>query len=129
VIPITILGPQGQDTRDILVDTGSDDIVFPATVAVQIGIDLSKLSQRHAHGVGSQQPVGLLYAPVILELMDQTEVCRWRAVVGFTHATLRFPLFGIAGGLEHYRTTLDVPDRELIMIAKPSLPVTQDPIP
>jgi hypothetical protein len=73
--------------------------------------------------------VGLLYAPVILVLSDQVETYRWRAVVAFTHTPLRIALFGIAGGLEHFHTTLDVVDRELLLFPKQTLPVTQDAAP
>jgi hypothetical protein len=42
---------------------------------------------------------------------------------------MRFALLGIAGGLEFFRTTLDVSAREIILLPQPSLPVTQDPAP
>ncbi len=129
VIPVTVIGPGGQEAPFALLDTGSDDIVFPAWLAGRIGVDLSGAAQRQAQGVGTVQPVALLYAPVILLLSDQIETCRWRAVVGFTHTPLRFPLLGIAGGLEHFRTTVDVADREILLFPKPSLPVTQDAVP
>jgi hypothetical protein len=35
-----------------------------------------------------------------------------------------FLRFGIAGGLEHFRTTFDVVDREILLLPKPSLPAT-----
>ena len=125
IIPITITGPAGQVTRRILVDSGSDDIVFPASIGNLIGVNLIGAPQRFSQGVGGQSPIGLLFAPVILLLQDQNEIYRWRAVVGFTKAPLRFPLFGIAGGLEHFRTTLDVRSGEIELVAQPSLPVTQ----
>jgi hypothetical protein len=126
---MTVIGPAGQETRWVLVDSASDDVVFPVDLAIRIGVDLSAAPQRSAQGLGGAQPVSLLFAPVILLLSDQTETSRWRAVVGFTRTPLRFALLGIAGGLEHFRTTLDVGDREILLNAKPSLPVTQDPAP
>lgn len=79
--------------------------------------------------MGGVQPVRVSYAPVILVLSDRTETYRWRAVVGFTQARLRISLFGIAGGIEHFRTTLDVARREIIMTPQASLPATQDTTP
>jgi hypothetical protein len=128
-IPITVIGPRGQDRCDILADSGADDVVFPIDLANRIGINLTSAPQGSAHGVGGRHPYALLFAPVILLLQDQIQVYRWRAVVGFTSAPMRFPLFGIAGGLEHFRTTLDVRAREIELLAQPSLPTTQDPVP
>jgi hypothetical protein len=129
VIPITVIGPKSQETSLILVDSGSDEIVFPIDLAIRLGIDLTLASKGSSVGVGTGQPVALLFAPVILLLDDNVETCRWRAAVGFTQAPLRFPLFGIAGGLEHFRTTLDVVDREIILTAKLSVPTTMDLVP
>ncbi|HJT79203.1 MAG TPA: hypothetical protein VJ739_18550 [Gemmataceae bacterium] len=129
VLPLTVLGPTGQETRRVLLDSASDDIVFPLDLATRLGMNLTAAPRRAAQGVGGTLPVSLWFAPVILLLSDQVETCRWRAVVAFTPTPLRFPLFGIAGGLEYFRTTLDVADREILLYAKPSLPVTQDPVP
>jgi hypothetical protein len=129
VIPLTVIGPTGQVTRSALVDSGADDVVLPTDIAAHIGVDLSAALPGQAHSVAGPHPVGVFYAPVILLLSDQRETCRWRAVVAFTQAPLRLLLFGIAGGLEHFRTTLDVVDRDIILVAKPTLPATQDPVP
>jgi hypothetical protein len=48
-------------------------------------------------------------------------------VTAFTPTPMRFALFGIAGGLEHFRTTLDVQSREIILLPKPSLPAATVP--
>ncbi len=112
----------------MLVDPGSDDVVFPVGVAMGIGIDLSGAIKGSSQGVGGTV-VPVLYAPSIMRLSDGFEVHRWRAVVAYTQAGLRFSLFGIAGGLEHFRTTLDLARREIEMVVQPSLPATQDPVP
>ncbi len=41
----------------------------------------------------------------------------------------RIPVFGIAGGLEFFRTTLDGFRREVEILAQPNLPATQDAVP
>ena len=129
VIPITVLGPRGRVTRSILVDTGSDDVIFPVALAQRIGVDLSQAPQRHSQGVGSAQPVAVLYAPVILVLSDSTQTVRWRATVGFSAAPLPFSLLGIAGGLEFFRTILNVTQSSVELHPNSLLPTTQDAIP
>jgi len=74
----------------VLVDPGSDDIVFPSALAKRIGLDLSQAPQRKSQGVGTSQPVPVLYAPVILVLSDSVQTVRWRATVGFVSVVLRF---------------------------------------
>jgi hypothetical protein len=96
VIPMTVIGPRSQETPFVLVDPGSDDIVFPAALAQRIGVDLSQAPHRQSQGVGTPQPVPVLYAPVILLLSDAVQTVRWRATVGFVSVVLRFSLFGIA---------------------------------
>jgi hypothetical protein len=127
--PLSVIGPGGQDTLLTLVDSGADDVVFPAALAPRLGIDLSAAPAGAAQGVGSAQPLGLLYALVILLLTDGQELRRWRAVVAFTQSPLRFPLFGVAGGLEHFLFKLDVGGGEFLLEAKPTLPATQDLVP
>ncbi len=129
IIGITIIGPRDGQLRQVLVDTGADDIVFPENVAARIGVDLSAALPGSSHGVGASQPLPVLFAPVILYLDDSKESFRWRAVVGFAPLRSKYGLFGIAGGLQYFRMTLDVDDRELLLVAKPSLPVTQDAVP
>jgi hypothetical protein len=127
VISLTVIGPSGQVAHPTLVDSGADDIVFPIQVAGRIGVDLSAAVAGQAQGLGGSQPVGLLYSPVILLLSDGTQTCRWRAITAFTGTKLHFAILGIAGGLEHFRTTLDVQSREIILLPQPSLPAVTVP--
>jgi hypothetical protein len=129
LVPIRIFGPSGQETRLILVDSGADDVVFPIDIASRIGVDLTGSAQGQAQGVGHNQPVALAFASVLLQLEDPSEVIRWRAVVAFTATPLRFPLLRIAGGLEHFVTTMNCRALQVQLIAHPSLPVTTALIP
>ncbi|MCC6420129.1 MAG: hypothetical protein IT429_17985 [Gemmataceae bacterium] len=129
ILPLVLIGPTGQAKPNAILDSAADDVVFSQDLAAQLGIDLSKAPQLQALGVGSGQPSALLFAPVILELSDGTETVRWRSVVAFTPARLRLPLFGIAGGMEHFRTTVDGSTWEIVMEPLPSLPATQDSVP
>jgi hypothetical protein len=128
LIPLTILGPKGQWNPHVSVDTSADDVVFRVATAARLGIDLSRAPQLRASGVGGQIAV-VYYAPVILLLTDGEDAYRWRATVGFTSAFLKFPLFGIAGALEFFRTTLDGFRKQVELIAQPNLPTTQDAVP
>ncbi len=129
VISLTVIGPAGKETPYALVDTGSDDVVFPIDLAHRLGIDLSQAPQRQSQGVGSAGGVAVLFAPVILSLSDSVQTVRWRATVGFTSASLRFCLLGVAGGLEFFQTILDVPQRTLELHPHATLPATQDAAP
>jgi len=123
-----VIGPSGQWGPNVKVDTAADDVIFPIAAAVGLGIDLGGAPQLHAGGIGGQ-PMPVQYAPVILVLTDPWTTYRWRATVGFTSAFLKWPLFGIAGGLEFFRTTLDGFRKEVELVAQPHLPATQDAVP
>ena len=128
LIPLTIIGPAGRTLRLVSVDTSADDIVFPSYIAPLLGVDLSNAPQLQASGVGGHANT-LYFVPVILELTDGKDTSRWRAMVGFTSAFLKFPLFGIACGLEFFRTTMDGFRKEVELIAQSHLPATQDALP
>jgi hypothetical protein len=87
-----------------LLDTGSDDTVFPERLAAQIGVDLTNAPTGGASGVGSGKAL-LRYAEVVLRLSDGREHRQWTARVGFTSAPLRRPLFGFAGFLQFFSAT------------------------
>jgi hypothetical protein len=129
LIGIHVVGPGGDTSDQVLVDPGADDVVFPLPLAATLGVNLSSAPQRQAGGVGAPASAPLLYATVILELRTAAKACRWRAVVAFTPAWMRFSLFGIAGGLQYFRTTFDFEALELTLDPKPSLPTTTDPLP
>jgi hypothetical protein len=110
------------------VDSGADDVVFPYNRAATLGIDLRGAPHFRGGGIGGGSGA-IYYAPVILVLTDHKETYRWRAVIGFTTAFLKFPLFRIAGGLEYFRTTLDGFRKEVEIVAQPHLPATQGAVP
>jgi hypothetical protein len=101
IIPVTLLGQLGAVARDCLLDSGSDDTVFPESVAVAAGIDLSKAPTGSAAGVGLQA-LTLRFAEVTLRVADNQEQREWSAIVGFTSAKLRQPLLGYAGFLQFF---------------------------
>jgi hypothetical protein len=113
----------------VQLDTAADDVVFPVDLAPRLGVDLAGAIQRQAAGVGAGQGFPVWYAGVILQATDGAETWRWRATVAFTRAYLRWPLFGVAGGLEFFRTTVDWETKEMVLLAKATLPLTLDATP
>jgi hypothetical protein len=109
------VGPRDTWTRDAILDTGSDDTVFPERAAARIGIDLTNAPLGEAAGVGVT-PVQLRDAEVALRISDGTERREWRAWVGFTHARLAYPLLGFAGFLQYFATNFHG-DREEVELA------------
>lgn len=129
IVPCIVTGPAGNVLQYVLVDSGADEVVLPITLAPVLGIDLTAAPTAYTQPAGNAPPIPLHFAEVILRLSDGNEVCRWRAVVGFTPTKLRFAVFGIAGGIEYFRTTFDLFNQTVEMIPLPSLPATQDPAP
>jgi hypothetical protein len=99
---------------DGLVDSASDDTVFPTSVARKLGIDLSSAPPGYARGVGGG---GLVYryAPVSLRVSDGRETCEWAAVVGFLDAPLHWALLGQTGFLPHFDAQLLGARREVLL--------------
>jgi hypothetical protein len=71
----------------------------------------------------------ILYANIILRLTHGNQVRRWRATVGFAPLAIPYGLFGIANGIEYFKTSFDFNNRRLEMLPQPHLPVTADPTP
>jgi hypothetical protein len=103
-----------------LLDSCSDDTVFPDFVATDIGIDLTNAPSGTAGGVGSKSGAILRYAEVVLRITDGSEYREWTGRVGFTSAPLRRPLFGFAGFLQFFTATFhgDIEEVELTVNRK-----------
>jgi hypothetical protein len=90
--------------RDAILDTAADDTVFRETLAMQIGLDLSKAPTGVGSGVGMGN-IPLRYAQVHLRLTDGVEQREWSAWVGFTPARIPYPMLGFAGCLQYFTST------------------------
>ena len=114
VIPIAIIGPGASYPINATLDTGSDDTVFPESVAAAIGLDLSAAPTSSAQGVGAVATT-LRYAEVVLRLKDGNQQCEWPAWVGFAPLAMQRPLLGFAGCLQFFTATFfgDVEEVEL----------------
>lgn len=110
VIGVTILGPAGAVPFDGLLDTGSDDVLFPGSIAALIGIDLTNAPQGTASGSGPGT-IPVRYAEATLRIADNQERREWRAWVSFTPVARRYALLGYAGFLQYFAATF-LGDRE-----------------
>jgi hypothetical protein len=110
VVAVAVLGPAGSWTGTALLDTGSDDSVFPDDVATLIGLDLTNAPTGSASGVGMVS-APIRYAEVRLRLSDGNEFREWPARVGFTPTPIKRGLLGFAGFFQFFTATFDG-DRE-----------------
>ncbi len=117
-----ITGPAHFMIRDGLLDTGSDDTIFPQGIATAIGIDLTNAPQLTIHLAG-RGPFPCRYAQAGLRITDGlTETYEWPAVIGFVPVPLLNPLFGHAGFLQFFDAEFRGADREVILKPNPSFP-------
>lgn len=114
LVPVFLSGPNGGWTRDCLLDSGSDDTIFPETAAVALGIDLSGAPATSARQAGGAV-IQYFYASATLRISDGKESCAWAAILGFTNYPLRWPLLGQTGFLQFFDGTLFGARRDLIL--------------
>jgi hypothetical protein len=106
-------------------DTGSDDTVFPASLAVNLGIDLAQ-AQPGVVNLAGRGPLHCRYAPVELFITEVvSETYEWTAVVGFAPVAFRYPLLGHAGFLQFFNAEFRGHDREVNLTTNPSFPGRQ----
>jgi hypothetical protein len=102
ILSVTLIGPGGGTYLDAgLLDTGSDEIIYPLRAATIAGIDLANAPSATVTGVGFGA-AQLRYAEVTLRIAGSSELREWRAWVGFTSSPLPRPLLGFAGFLQFF---------------------------
>lgn len=119
VIAVTIAGPTGSRSQEAILDTASDDTVFPDALAAQIGVDLTDAPRGRGAGVGLVA-VPLRYAQVTLRIATNQEQREWQAWVSLTSSSLRRPILGFAGFLQFFAATFHG-DREEVELSVNSL--------
>jgi hypothetical protein len=102
---VRVIGSSGQSRYfpTALLDTGSDNVVFPWTTVAFIRVALLASTQQQLRWHGTSYP--LRFANVEMQFFTRPASCRWPAVVGFSSAPLPYPLLGIAGCLEFFDAT------------------------
>jgi hypothetical protein len=114
-VTIDLIGPLGTVTIQALVDTGSDETIFPLSVATSIGVKLDRHSASQASAVGGHT-VELIPGAVELRIANDRETFSWHTVAGFLNAREledEIALLGYAGFLEFFRATFDSSDYEV----------------
>ncbi len=123
VVDISVMGPVGTRPIRALLDTGSDDTIFPEDLAAAIGLDLSHAPTRFLTGIG---PTGyrVRYADVRLRLTDGIEFRDWPASVAFTDAPMPLPTLGHTGCLQFFSAMFHGDRAEVELTTNPSYPGT-----
>jgi hypothetical protein len=122
-VAIDVVGPVATETIQALVDTGSDETVFPVSLANAIGARLDHSSAGRAAAVGGHA-VELIPGSVILQIARDGEEFRWEAKVSFLETENpeeEVALLGYAGFLEFFRATFDSERHELELTANSML--------
>jgi hypothetical protein len=101
LVAVAVIGPAGTKVRTGLLDSGSDDTVFPEPLAGDIGIDLANAPAGQA-AAANRGAMAVRYAQVRLRITDGVEFREWPAWVGFTTAPINRPLLGFAGFLQFF---------------------------
>jgi hypothetical protein len=104
ILTVGLIGPTGSQPLDALLDTGSDDTLFPQSLAAPLGLDLTNAPSGSGLGIGTGS-VSVRYAEVTLRITDGQEFREWPAWVGFTRATPPLPILGFAGFLQYFTAT------------------------
>jgi hypothetical protein len=122
IVPVIVKGFVVRRRARAVVDTGSNDSIFPAKLANVLGIALGT-SISHAlvwHG----QSFPLQFATVDLELSDGWAGFRWSASVGFSAAPIPYALLGIRGCLQFFDATFCGKDLAVEFTINQSFPGT-----
>lgn len=88
-IPVTVIGSRGSVTYSALVDTGADNVVFPRSVADELGIELHPSERCQATGFGGGT-VSLLSGQATLEIGDAQERLAFSSMIANRSKTKSF---------------------------------------
>jgi len=123
-IVIELIGPRRSETIQALVDTGSDETVFPLSPANAIGVQLNRASTGQASAVGGHE-VELVPGSVTLQISQAGLTYRWQTMVQFLEVDQpedEVALLGYAGFLEFFQATFNSESQELELNPNSRLP-------
>ncbi len=121
IVPIHIIAPGSLPPLDACIDSASDDTVFPDSLAVRLGLDLTSAPQGEVRPAG-HPALAVAYAQVTLLLSDGYETCEWDALVAFAPVTLRWALLGHAGFLQFFDVQLLGAARQVVLTPNATFP-------
>jgi hypothetical protein len=122
-VQVTLIGLKARETIQALVDTGSDETVFPMSLADAIGVKLNRSLIGQASAVGGHA-VQLVPGEVTIEITQDEVTHRWTTAVTFLDVGSpedEVALLGYAGFLEYFRATFDSEHQELELTPNPRL--------
>lgn len=122
-LPVTLVGPTDQRylTRALL-DTGSDECIFPLNLLAAIGATPLADSKHFVTWRGNRLPIR--HARISLMIADDTGTYTWPATVAFSPATIPYPLLGVAGCLQYFDSRFRGADRTVELEANWTYPGT-----
>jgi hypothetical protein len=126
-IPITIVGPSGSASYIGLVDTGSDNTIFPQSVAHHLGIQLESALESTASTFGGHQ-VNLLTGNAVLRLEADGESLAWKTPLcfyDFESADKETVILGHSAFLDYFTATFDGKEGVLTLISNDELPLAR----
>ena len=108
LVPLRVINPVGGQFMSLgsaLADSGSDDTIFPDSVAPAIGLSHGQLvaDSHQLRWRGSAWP--LTFANVLLELSDGRSTFRWPAWAAFSTAPIRYPILGQSSCFQYFDVT------------------------
>jgi hypothetical protein len=95
-------------------DTGSDDCVFPASLAIPLGLNYKEGRTLNFGGVGKGAQVAYFFD---LEL-EVEGFPKYRVPVGFTEALVRVGILGQNGFFDHFSVEFDLPNDRITLKTK-----------
>jgi Predicted aspartyl protease len=108
-IQASVIGPAGKMGVTALVDTGSDQTIFPKSVADRLQIAVTQ-SEEFPAAAFTGERIELLSGEVELEVINDGRRLAWRTVVWFYDAPdtdKESVVFGHAGFLDYFTATFD----------------------
>jgi hypothetical protein len=110
--------------EEAILDTGSDDTVFPISDALQIGVPLMPVSVAGYRLRWRGSAHALRFGAALLRLFDGSESWVWPATIAFTPAPMRYPILGQASFLQFMNATFHGESRAVTLDPVPSFPGT-----
>lgn len=106
LVPILVIGPTGEIGFEALVDSGSDQTIFPRADALKVG---ARFDENHLSYIKGRLPSNdeelILGKDIELAMRIGSETYRWPATVWFSDLAKGTPILGHSGFLEYFDVT------------------------
>jgi hypothetical protein len=122
IVTATVIGTSDQRQTDAVLDTGSDECLFPVSFLNLIGGKPRPTSGHMITWRGTRY--SLVYADIVLGLDDLANKYQWQATVAFTAAPIKYALLGMTGCLEYFDARFRGADRVVELVANWKYPGT-----